>query len=310
MREDKNFYILALDGGGARGIYSAQVLAKLEDATSAPVRDRFDLIAGTSAGSIVAGATAAGVPLEEVVELFEKHASRIFSKSLFRRGIFRSKYSQKPLKDVLGETLPSITMGEIATPLIITASNISTGDVQVFKSRYLDDLNLPYHRDRNVPLVEAILASSAAPTYFNPRRVGESLMADGGLWANNPSILAVTEAVSKFERSLDQIHILSIGTGHSTNMYKSERSWGIMTGWGSTKLVSCFLNLQSQASTNMAKLLMGERYIRLDPEIENWDLDDTGRIDNLRALAVRDFTHRSEEILNIIRRQGMEPEAA
>ena len=302
MYGDGAFYILSLDGGGARGIYSAQVLAKLEERSGAPVRDRFDLIAGTSAGSIIAGAAASGVSLEKVVELFERQATRIFSRRPLHWGIFRSKYSQNPLEDVLREILPSITMGEIATPLIITASNISTGDVQVFKSRYLADLNLPYHRDGDIPLVEAILASSAAPTYFDPMRVGESLMADGGLWANNPSILAVTEAVSKFGQPLDRIHILSIGTGHSASMYQSGRSWGIMTGWGRTKLVSYFLSLQSQASTNMAKLLLGERYIRLDAEIENWSLDDTERLHNLRALASRDFTYRSDEILKIVRR--------
>ena len=305
MDSRNHFSILALDGGGTRGIYSAQVLAKLEDKIGAPIQDCFDLIAGTSTGAIVAGAAVTGTPLAKVVELFEKQASRIFPRKRLRWGLFGSRYSQGPLEDTLRAFLPDTTLGNISTPLIITSSNISTGGVQVFKSRYLADLNLPYVRDGDIPLIEAILASSAAPIYFDPVYAGDSLLADGGLWANNPSILAVTEAVSKFQRSLDQIHVLSIGTGHPIKMYGHGSSWGILTGWGRTKLVSYFLNLQSQSSTNMAKLLLGSRYVRLDPEIEDWGLDSTEPLGNLKALATDNFTRRSEDILKSTRRQHM-----
>lgn len=302
MDSDKQFYILALDGGGTRGIYSAQVLAHIEDTLNVPIRDCFDLIAGTSTGSIIAGAAATGVPLVQVVGLFDEHASRIFPKRAPRLGLLGSKYSQKPLEEVVRGCLPDVTLGEISTPLLITSSNISAGGVHVFKSRYLAEQGEPYVRDRDTPLVEAILASSAAPSFFDPVQVGESLLADGGLWANNPSILAVAEALSKFKRTVDQIHILSVGTGHPAKMYTPSRTWGLATGWGHRKLVSYFLNLQSLSSTNMAGLILGERYVRLDPVIEDWALDDTKHLGNLKALADRDFTRRSEEILKMVRR--------
>ncbi|MYC08017.1 MAG: patatin-like phospholipase family protein [Chloroflexi bacterium] len=302
MANEKHFHILALDGGGTRGIYSAQVLANVEVQIGAPIRDSFDLIAGTSTGSIVAGAAATGIPLKEVVELFEQQALHIFPSKRLRWGIFRSRYPRKRLEDVIDSCLPNTTLGEIATPLIITSSNIATGGVHVFKSSYLAELGEPYVRDSEIPLVEAILASCAAPSYFDPVQVGENHLADGGLWANNPSILAVTEAISKFKQTVDQIHILSIGTGHPTKMYSHHRHWGLATGWGHKKLVSYFLNLQSQSSSNMAGLILGERYVRLDPEIEEWALDDTKHLSNLKALATRDFAHRSEEILKTMRR--------
>lgn len=302
MVNDETFHILSLDGGGTRGIYSAQVLANLETRICTPIRDNFHLIAGTSTGAIVAGAAATGIPLEEVVELFEQKALHIFPSNRLRQGIFRSRYSQKPLEEIIRSCLPDITLGEISTPLIITGSNIATGGVHVFKSRYLADLGEPYVRDDKISLVEAILASCAAPTYFDPVQVGENHLVDGGLWANNPSILAATEAISKFKRTVDQIHILSIGTGHPPRMYSRKRQWGLATGWGHKKLVSYFLNLQSQSSTNMAGLILGERYVRLDPEIEEWALDDTKHLGNLKALATRDFTHRSQEILSALRR--------
>ena len=188
-------------------------------------------------------------------------------------------------------------MGEVLTPLMITSSDISTGGVHVFKSRYLEELGEPYMRDGQVRLRDAILASCAAPLYFDPRQVGEYLLADGGLWANNPAIIAVTEAMAKFRRPLDKIRVLSVGTGRTASFYTRRGAWGLLTGWGGPKLVSYVLGLQSQASTNMAKLLLGDRHLRLDPEIKSWKLDDIKSMESLKALADRDFTHYSKAIL-------------
>ena len=300
----EGFSILAVDGGGTRGIYAAVVLARVEEAMGQPVKGSFDLLAGTSTGSIIAGAAAAGIPMKEVVELFEKESPRIFEKARFLSRVsmlFRSRYSRRALEKVLREYLSETVLREISTPLMITSADIATGGVHVFKSHYLHDLGEPYERDGNVLLRDAILASCAAPTYFDPKTVGSYLLADGGLWANNPSIIALTEAISKFRKEVEQIRVLSVGTGHTTTMYAKRRSWGLLTGWGGNKLVSYMLGLQSQASTNMAKLILNDRYLRLDPEIETWELDDTEHLANLKALAERDFTYKSRAILDHIR---------
>ena len=296
MERDGAFYILTLDGGGTRGIYSAQILAGIEQMTRTPVREQFDLIAGTSTGAIVAGAAAAGIPMAKVVELFSTESPRIFRKRAFSWLHLRSKYPSNTLGQVVKAYLPNMTLGEVSTPLMITSSDISTGSVHVFKSRYLEDLGETYIRDASVALSDAILASCVAPTYFDPMPVDHYLLADGGLWANNPSIIALTEAVSKFGRSADQVHILSIGTGHSVNLYTQNRFWGLLTGWGRHELVSYVLRLQSEASANMAKLLLADRYMRLDPEIEDWPLDDLKHIDTLKAMAAKDFTYWSRAI--------------
>lgn len=299
MHDRETFHILALDGGGIRGVYTAHLLARLEDALQVPVRERFDLIAGTSSGSILAGAAAMSVPMERLAGLFETEASRIFSRRrLSCFSFLRSRYSTEPLAQVLGEYLPEVTLGEVPTPLMITSSDISTGRVHVFKSRYLEKLGQPYRRDGDVRLSDAVLASCAAPTYFDPREVREYLLADGGLWANNPSVIAVTEALSRFGRPLEQVYVLSIGTGRTHSFYRQSRTWGLVTGWGREQLVSYVLGLQSQASANMAKLLLGDRHLRLDPEIQSWRLDDTKHIQNLKALADRDFTYGSEAIMS------------
>lgn len=298
MRSDNTFNILALDGGGVRGIYAAQVLARLENILGVPVRERFDLIAGTSTGSILAGAAAMNIPMETLVGLFETQADRIFKRRTFSFFPFiRSRYSTHSLDRVIGEYVPEVTMGEVPTPLMITSSDISTGGVHIFKSRYLEDLGEPYMRDGQVRMRDAILASCAAPLYFDPRQVGAYLLADGGLWANNPTIIAVTEAMVKFRRPLDKIRVLSVGTGRTASFYTRSGAWGLLTGWGGPKLVSYVLGLQSQASTNMAKLLLGDRHLRLDPEIKSWKLDDIKSLESLKALADKDVTYYSKAIM-------------
>ena len=294
---DGAFHILALDGGGTRGIYSAQILASIERKLGRPVGECFDLIAGTSTGSIIAGAAAVGIPMTRVVELFMEESSRIFRKRWPGSFHIRSKYSRRSLEQVVRGCVSDLTLGKVSTPLMILGSNISTGGVHVFKSRYLKDLGEPYVRDADVFLSDAILASCAAPTYFDPVSVDDSVLADGGLWANNPSLIALTEAVSKFKRSVEQVHVLSIGTGHSVNLYSKKRLWGLITGWGRQKLVSYVLRLQSNASANMARLLLKDRYLRLDPAIAAWQLDDVEHLDNLKALATSDFAFRSEAIM-------------
>lgn len=296
-QSDENFYILALDGGGARGIYPACVLANVERNLGKPIKDYFDLITGTSTGAIIAGAAATGVEMSVVVDLFEKEAPQIFNNRRFDRGFVRSKYARQTLEQLMKEYLPHQRLGEITTPLLITSSSISTGGVHVFKSKYLKELGEQYLRDGDVLLSDAVLASCAAPSYFDPVQVGDYLLADGGLWANNPSILAVTEAVSKFNHPIEQVHILSIGTGNASKLYRRRRLWGLATGWGRQKLVEYFLNLQSQASTNMTKLLLGNRYLRIDHKIEHWGLDDTKHLQNLKAMANSDFTRHSKEIM-------------
>jgi patatin-like phospholipase/acyl hydrolase len=128
------------------------------------------------------------------------------------------------------------------------------------------------------------------------------LLADGCLWANNPSTIAATEALSVFKKEAREIRMLSIGTGHSTNMYRQRRGWGFITGWGGAKLTSYVMTLQSQASANMAKLLLKENYLRINPEINFWELDTLTQLGNLKSLAERDFEKNAEGIEGFLRR--------
>ena len=90
--------------------------------------------------------------------------------------------------------------------------------------------------------------------------------------------------------------MLSIGTGHSVNMYHNRRGWGFITGWGGAKLTSYVMTLQSEASAGIAKRLLKENYLRINPEIDFWELDTLMELDNLKSLAERDFEGHASDI--------------
>ena len=301
MKNADTFHILALDGGGTRGIYTAHLLAKIEQAFGTHIRTCFDLIAGTSTGAIIAGAAVSDIPMTEIVELFETETPYIFKRRWYRIPLFLSKYPNQKLAEIIAKHLPATPLGEIETPLIITSSEIAKSEVHIFRSNYRSRDSEITPTDKDVSLRDAILASCAAPTFFAPKSVDNFLLADGGLWANNPSTVAFTEALSVFGKSSQEIRMLSVGTGHSINMYRNRRGWGFITGWGGAKLTSYVMTLQSQASASTAKLLLKENYLRINPEIDFWELDTLTELDNLKSLADRDFERYAAEIESFIR---------
>ena len=291
------FRILAIDGGGARGIFPAHILALFSKQHGSDLSKTFDLIVGTSTGAIIAAAAATGVPMERVVQLYEQNAKDIFHpKALSLRGLLRSKYGSRALRTVLTEVLGTGTMADVSTRLVLPATDISNGNVFVIKSPYLTS----FVRDRDIPLVDAVMASCAAPSYFDPVRIGEYLLADGGLWASNPSLVAYTEAVGKLAVNKDDVRILSLGAGVGHQFYdigNPPRDWGIFSGWGATRLVDTFLNLQSRSSSNSAMLLLGDKYLRINFEESGpLPLDVIDQMPRFKSRAGEEFTYKSQVI--------------
>lgn len=303
MNNPDPFHILTLDGGGTRGIYTAQLLAEIEQMFQRRIRSCFDLIVGTSTGAIIAGAAVSDIPMADIVELFETETPHIFRRRWYRIPLFLSKYPSQKLTEVLAAHLPATPLGEIATPLMITSSEISKSNIHIFRSNYRSRDSEIVSTDKEVSLRDAILASCAAPTFFAPKSLDNFLLADGGLWANNPSTMALTEVLSAFGKGAQEVRMLSIGTGHSVNMYRNRRGWGFLTGWGGAKLTSYVMTLQSQASANMVQLLLQQNYLRINAEIDFWELDTLTQLDNLKTLAERDFEKNAEGIEAFLRRE-------
>lgn len=296
MNNSNSFTILSLDGGGTRGIYTAQLLAKIEQALGVQIRDCFHLIVGTSTGAIVAGAAVSKISMDEIVQLFDQEAPDIFKKKWYRNQLLFSKYSQDILAEVIARHIPSILLSDVETPVLLTCSEITTSDLHVFRS-YKSNSN---KHNLDISLRDAVVASCAAPTFFSPKKVKELYLADGGLWANNPSLAALTEAKTHFEKDISQVKILSIGTGHSVSMYKERKGWGFLSGWGGTKLISYVMALQSQTSAFLTQQILDTNYLRINPVIDFWDIDTIKHLDQLKRLAERDYTENIAEIQDFI----------
>lgn len=294
------FWILALDGGGLRGAFSAHLLTRIEDEFAVSVSSRFDLVAGTSTGSILAAAIVLQRPLSAVEDIYADHGPAIFLGRWWSAGgKLASKYDAVRLKSVLEGELGATLLGDIRRPaLLIPAADIGNGQVHVFKSQY----NKEFVRDKGVRVADAVLSSCSAPTFFAPHVVGDYRLVDGGIWANNPTLVAAIDAIRRFGVEAARIRILSIGTGAERFTYPRgrgllSRAWGFLTGWQRGKLIELMLSLQSQASTNMATLLLGKDHIlRLNFFDSRLPMDDPTTIGDLRARADALFTVASEDI--------------
>lgn len=222
IEERKPFKILCIDGGGIKGLYSAVVLDKLEKKFNCLLSDKFDLICGTSTGGILALAVALKIPMYKAVEMYKKKGGLIFNEKfkrlplakyylIFKQACLGSKYNQKQLKKALKEVYGVKTMGDCCNLVCIPAFNVSTGKPTVFKRDYGT-----LCRDNNLNCVDVALATAAAPTYFPIHKINNLKYADGGLWANNPTMVGLTEylfKVSKLnELDYNEVEILSISS--------------------------------------------------------------------------------------------------
>lgn len=294
--------LLAIDGGGIRGIYASHVLERIQDEFELVFHRDFDLIAGTSTGSIIAAALAYDIPLAKVTKLYREQGAIIFNPRRWSlSGAIFPRYASDPLRDALKDVFQDATLSDAKTRLIIPATDIGNGGVHVFKSNYDDG----FVRDRKVKVVDAVLASCSAPSYFAPARVGPYQLSDGGLWANNPSLVAVTEALSRLGAERTQIKLLSVGTGVGKNYYPvsdNGAQWGFVTGWGMLKFISMLMNLQSATASNVVQLLLDKHQtVRINFESDlPLSLDDVSVIDDLISKADKDFTHNSAAIRSLL----------
>jgi len=302
------FRILSIDGGGVRGILPAQILLLIEKELHIDIYENFDLVVGTSTGSIIASSVAIRKDLTELVAAYSENAPAIFQKRWSLRGIIRSKYNSQPLRGFLYQQFGDITLGEIEKPLIINAANISTGGVHVFKSAYQKvQRKGDYVRDGKVPLYKAVLASCAAPIYFDPVNIDGTLVCDGGIWANNPALVGYTDAIRNFRAT--NIKILSLGTGQIRQIYRPAKKWGFLFGWEHTKLVDFFMSCQTKFPQNVLELLDPDKILRISPEIGNYGLDKCENIPMISESAKSEFTARSGEILKFLDYEGTKNEA-
>jgi patatin-like phospholipase/acyl hydrolase len=298
------FRILTLDGGGIRGVLSATLLMEVEKVvkqkTGKELYEYFDLIAGTSTGSILAAGIACKMKAEEMRDLYLECGEDIFLKSVRQQrkwrwlsqafgghALYPHERGEKGLSKVLQKRLihrdlnkcPKIS--EINNPrLLILAYDVFSRNTTWFTNNPPSENPSWYD---NIDLWKICTASASAPTFFPPCQLpyfnsDESYPhIDGGVSANNPELSAIAHALLLEKNNnlkLDDIALLSIGTGNTTRPYTYEevKKWGLL-GWVS-HLPDIFMNPAAQNSEPICGQIIesvrgGEkRYLRL-----NFDLN-------------------------------------
>lgn len=261
----ERFQILALDGGGYKGMFAAAVLERLETDLGIRVVDHFDLIAGTSTGGIIALGLGAGLSPAEIVSFYVEHGPEIFP-GRFRRPFRRpltSKYSSGPLRTALEQVLGEKRLGESRVPLVIPSYDLTNDDVYLFRTPHAERLR----RDAGESMVDVALATSAAPTYLPAHPLRGLRLIDGGVWANNPTMVALVEAISSFGCSLEEIAVCSIGTTTETTRRHPRLDRGGLLAWARAG-IDVVLRGQNVGAENAAKLMLGaERMLRINPSV-------------------------------------------
>lgn len=300
---DRPFRILSLAGGGYLGLYTACVLADLEEMAGEPLGRRYDLIAGTSVGGLLAIALAFEMPMALLRDLFVQHGTEIFSgRGLatstvgklrdLTRSVLGPKYDGEALRHVLVENLGRATLADALHPVVIPATNITLSQTKIFKTPHA-----PRSRgDEKRHAVSVALATSAAPAYFPAVRIGRYLYADGGMFAVAPDQVAMHEAEHFMEVPIWRQRMLSIGTGtaHYAPSGKASERDGAVDWLSEGRLVLTLISVQQQHAQAMVEDRLGGRYLHLDGE---WPRDAGLGIDVATPSAVSTLTRMAKETM-------------
>lgn len=282
----KPFHILAISGGGFRGLYAATVLEELEASLGAPLASRFDLICGTSVGGLLALGLALEMPASELAEIFTKHGKDIFnSRGLIRRltGFWlQASHSNEGLRGVLAKRFSDQLIGHVKHPVIIPTVNFSTGKAQLFKT--------PHHKsfetDHRMTIVDAALATSAAPVYLPIAKNERGNFVDGGLVGNAPGLFGLHEARQFFGCNAEDVRLLSIGTMTIGNTIRGNRfrDRGFLL-WRA-KLFDLIISAQESAVDYMLKHELKDRYFRIDDIPSPDQTRDIKKLDKVSKAAI------------------------
>lgn len=299
--------VLSIDGGGIRGLIPAIILNVLEtelqnlDGKDARIADYFDIIAGTSTGGLITAMLTAPdekkrplFPASEIKKFYLQKCRKIFpqnSNTVTRmvKNLFGPLYDGKYLRDCIRKRLGNIRLEDTLTNVAIPTFDISTLQPTIFSS--LEVKKKPY---LNALLSDICIATSAAPSYLPPHHFEtiheeekhEFNLVDGGVAANNPTLIAIGEIAKQVIRNSEtpqsqntkdmedteerNFLVISIGTGECKKKWKYNATdaskWGLLGWWfkanGSTPLVDIF----TQASTDMVDIHLSVLFKSLNAE--------------------------------------------
>ncbi|MCZ6515820.1 MAG: patatin-like phospholipase family protein [Acidobacteria bacterium] len=295
--------VLAIDGGGVRGIIPAMVLAEIENRTQKHIADLFDLFAGTSTGAILAlgllKPNRLGRPqysAERLAQLYEIESPRIFHRPLLHTlhsvgGILTEKYPADGLERVMKRYFGEVRLEEALKEILITSYDIERRKPYFFKKK-----KAIHSPEDDFSMREVIRATCAAPTFFEPAKITRRgrlryrALVDGCVYATNPSLLALVEAMVTYPKTND-IVVVSLGSGTHTRKlaYEDAVRWGLAQ-WAPS-ILSMMFDGGSYVVDHQMKYLLptardgSPRYYRFQTELKRArdEMDDTSP-ENIRFL--------------------------
>lgn len=306
------FKVLSIDGGGIRGVIPAVLLHHLEQATGKNVADMFDLIVGTSTGGIIAAALTTprdGHPMhsaEDVLGLYVDRGREIFRHARWLPArLLDEKYDHKPLEEVLQDYLGSTKLADCIIPIVVISYDIESRTPIFFKTRHAKE-----SEKCNYLLTDVVRATSAAPTYFEPKMIARAgadprlVLVDGGVVAVNPAMCAYVEA--RKTADTNEILLVSLGTGSATRRmeYEEARDWGYVE-WA-RPVLQMLLDGPKDAVDHQLSILMGSgagserHYYRfdttLDFALDELDVATRGNIENLKREAHQIMREKKQDL--------------
>ncbi len=265
----KSIKVLAIDGGGIRGIIPAIILSEIQKRLARNLCEVFDLISGTSTGGIIALGIGtkgnAGQPYspDELLDLYVQNGPAIFKKSVFttEKELFAPKYSPDALEATLAKFFQATQFNTALTPLLISSYDLQ-GQLPFFFKSHRIAADATY----NWNVTDIARATSAAPTYFPPLHLAKGgkdyALVDGGVCVNNPSMAAYAEARALYPKA-EKIVVVSVGTGNRQDQitYASAKDWGLV-GWAK-QIVPVFMDSVSESVDYQLQQMPGCTYYRL-----------------------------------------------
>lgn len=277
-----------MPGGGVLCIVIARLLHEIEKRCQTRLIDLFDLVAGCSSGSIIASLLVSKQSkisdCAELLALLKQEIPKIFSNpSPFY--FFKAKYSGIPLQNVLSQYLGDSVMSDVVKPIVIPTYSLSTSRPRTWSTfQALKNSNF------DIPLKDAVLAGCSAPTYFPPANITlrdgtKYEEVDGGIWANVPASLAVSELMTAYPNIERQdIAAILVGTGEAVAQSIKLKNYGVL-GWG-VELINALLSSSSDWQEQDLRFNVSSAYCIMQPKLPNslLDLDGWRNVEDLIAL--------------------------
>jgi predicted acylesterase/phospholipase RssA len=274
--------ILAMDGGGTRGVLTVALLNHIMKGVGKDPHEIFDVICGTSTGGILGGLFAVEkMSVSDSIELYDKLIIQIFSrmpwasaKLLFRQAQYSEAGWESILEGILGEKRMIDTAGDPSDSKLVLCStifNLNPLTMQLWRNYNYPPGVVPEHRGSFRDRVrDCIRATTAAPTYFSPVKQGDMLYCDGAFLANNPAAISVAEAQLIFPGVPIEC-VVSIGTGVFENVKEVPN-----VGWDTiiNQLINSATDTES-VDASLRALMPRDTYYRFNPRIQPFNIDET-----------------------------------